>query len=244
MPRSPLALVLAIALSATTGAAQAPATARPTPTRTVLASRALPSVVDAPRAFRLLRVSLAAGQATEIGGADGFVYVLSGSVTVAGRGGAATLRDGEAEFVGGPPATLRAAGPGPAVLLHFLLLRGSAAAPPAPAAPAAVAALYPGGPAIPGLREGPHEFTLTRVTFPPKLPPNAPHRRSGAALYYVAGGAGAISFGGRTEARPAGSVQYEPSDFVHQWANPGDAPLVLIQANISPEGAPVVILTP
>jgi hypothetical protein len=28
---------------------------------------------------------------------------------------------------------------------------------------------------------------------------------------------------------------------VHQWANPGDVPLVLLQANISPEGTPVVI---
>jgi quercetin dioxygenase-like cupin family protein len=244
MPRSPLTVVLAIVLSSTVAVAQAPGTARPTPTRTVLASHSLPSVVDAPLTFRLLRVSLAAGHTTEIAGEYGFVYLLSGTVTVSGRGGAATLRDGEAEFVGGPPATLRAGAPGPAVFLHFLLLRKSGPAPPAPTAPAAAATLYTDGPAISGLREGPHEFTLTRVTFPPKLPLNAPHRRSGAALYYVAGGAGTIAFAGRTEPRPAGSVQYEPSDFVHQWGNPGDTPLVLIQANISPEGAPVVILTP
>jgi quercetin dioxygenase-like cupin family protein len=47
---------------------------------------------------------------------------------------------------------------------------------------------------------------------------------------------------GRTETRPTGSRVYEPYGLVHQWGNPGDAALVILQANISPEGVPVVIM--
>ena len=31
---------------------------------------------------------------------------------------------------------------------------------------------------------------------------------------------------------------FEPYGLVHQWANPGDAPFVLLQANLSQEGIP------
>jgi hypothetical protein len=41
-----------------------------------------------------------------------------------------------------------------------------------------------------------------------------------------------------------GATQYEPNDFIHQWSNPGDKPLVIYQANISQEGVPVVIFVP
>jgi quercetin dioxygenase-like cupin family protein len=73
------------------------------------------------------------------------------------------------------------------------------------------------------------------------MPINPPHRRSGAALYYIFSGTGMFTAGGKTEPKPAGAVHYEPYDLVHQWANPRDAPLVLIQANISQEGVPAVI---
>ena len=34
---------------------------------------------------------------------------------------------------------------------------------------------------------------------------------------------------------------FEPYGLVHQWANPGDAPLVLLQASLSQEGIPAVL---
>ncbi len=46
---------------------------------------------------------------------------------------------------------------------------------------------------------------------------------------------------GKTEPRAAGMPHFERSAWVHQWANPGDVPLVLLQANISQEGVPAVL---
>lgn len=47
---------------------------------------------------------------------------------------------------------------------------------------------------------------------------------------------------GRTDSRAAGSRLYEPYGLVHQWGNPGTSPLVILQANISPEGVPAVVI--
>jgi quercetin dioxygenase-like cupin family protein len=185
-----------------------------------------------------------AGQTASYHGANGFLYQLSGMLEVASESDRATLREGEAMFLAtAKGATLRALGSAPATLLHFLLLRGADLTPPAEGPPLLVTELYRSTEPISGLKPGPYEFTLTRVAFPPRMPSNPPHHRSGAALYYLTAGTGAITFTseGRTEARSAGSIQYEPHDLLHQWGNPGDAPLVLLQANISPEGTPVVI---
>jgi len=76
------------------------------------------------------------------------------------------------------------------------------------------------------------------------MPPNPPHYRSGAALYYVLSGSGTMVVDGKSDSKPAGTPVYEPYGLVHQWGNPADRPLVLLQANISPEGAPVVIMGP
>jgi len=43
--------------------------------------------------------------------------------------------------------------------------------------------------------------------------------------------------------KEAGTPHFEPQGWVHRWANEGDAPLVLRQANISEEGTPAVIMT-
>jgi quercetin dioxygenase-like cupin family protein len=222
--------------------APAPGASRPTPVREVLASRGLSTVVDTPLHFRLLRVTLSPGQSTSYAGPHGFVYGLSGTLAIASNGEAATLRRGEAIFVeAGRPTALRAAEGESVVFLHFLLVRAAELSASVEGPPATVSELYQTAASIPGLKPGPYEFSLTRVTFPPQFPVNPPHHRSGAALYYVPSGTGASTAGGRTEPRAAGSIQYEPNDFVHQWANPGDTPLVLLQANISPEGTPVVI---
>jgi quercetin dioxygenase-like cupin family protein len=222
--------------------AQTNPASRPTPVREVLASRGLATVVDAPLHFRLIRVTLPPGQSTSYAGPYGFVYALSGALAIGSGGQVVTLRPGEATFVdAGKPTTLRAMEGDSAMFLHFLLVRAAELSASVEGPPATTSELYRTGAPIPALKPGPYEFSLTRVTFPPRLPANPPHHRSGAALYYIASGTGAIAAAGRTEPRPAGSIQYEPNDFVHQWANPGDAPLVLLQANISPEGTPVVI---
>ena len=95
--------------------------------------------------------------------------------------------------------------------------------------------------ALPGLKAGPYEFSLTRATYPAGMPANLMHYRSGAALYYVLTGTGAFTADGTTEAKPAGVPHFERQGWVHQWANPGDTPLVLLQANISQEGVPAVL---
>jgi quercetin dioxygenase-like cupin family protein len=214
----------------------------PTPVRNILATAALPSVVDAPLHFKLLRLSLPAGQSTGFKGADGFLFQMSGALAVTGGGDSRTLRNGEAMFVGrGESATLKATG-GEAVFLHFLLVPAADLEKAAEGKPAVLNELYRTPAPIPSLKAGPHEFTLTRVTFPPRMPSNVAHYRSGGALYYVLSGTGTRNLEGRTETHPAGTTLFEPYGLVHQWGNPTDTPLVILQANISPEGVPAVIL--
>ena len=47
---------------------------------------------------------------------------------------------------------------------------------------------------------------------------------------------------GKTETKGMGTPHFEPHGWVPQWANDGDAPLVLLQANISEEGVPAVVM--
>ncbi len=245
---SAIAATLGVVLIVQPSAAQTtppPAVARPTAVRAVLANSGLPNVVDAPLHFKLLRVSIPAGQSAASTGGDGFVFQISGVLAVVSEAGRRILREGEAVFVGsGKSTTLRAEGGGPAVFLYFLLLRAGDLDKAAERAPVTITELYRTAAPIPGLKPGPYEFSLIRATLPPRLPINPPHQRSGAALYYIASGTGYITAGGRTEPRPPGSIQYEPPDLVHQWANPGETPLVLLQANLSQEGVPAVIFVP
>jgi mannose-6-phosphate isomerase-like protein (cupin superfamily) len=223
---------------------QTPAPPPARPVRAVLTSVGLPSVVDTPLYFRLLRVGLPAGVGYTA--AHGMVYHLSGAeVAATAAGDRVSLREGDAVAITrDKPRALRTTGAESAVLLQFSLLRPDELGAPAESTGAMVVELYRTAAAVPGLKAGPYESSLTRVTFPPRIPFNPPHHRSGAALYYILSGNGLIRFGGKSESRAAGSTQYEPHDFVHQWANPGDQPLVLLQANISQEGVPAVIFVP
>jgi quercetin dioxygenase-like cupin family protein len=85
---------------------------------------------------------------------------------------------------------------------------------------------------------------MSRVTVQKGTPPPPRHHRSGAALYYVASGSWIIHLERGAEPRARGSVQLEPNGFLHTWELIGDAPGVLLQANISPEGAPEIIFVP
>ena len=213
--------------------------------RAVLASTALPSVADAPRYYKLVRVSVPAGKAATYSGAVGFVFLLSGSLQVAAGADRQILDRGDGFAVAaGRKTALTASGTEPAVYLHFVLSRSDELNQPMEGGPAVVTELYRNASPIPGLKPGPYEFSLVRVTFSPRLPLNPPHRRSGAALYYVAAGPGIFATGGKSELKQAGMAHFEPYDLVHQWGNPADSPLVLIQANISQEGVPAVIFVP
>jgi mannose-6-phosphate isomerase-like protein (cupin superfamily) len=73
------------------------------------------------------------------------------------------------------------------------------------------------------------------------MPSNAPHQRSGAALYYIVSGTGANAVEDNTEAKGLGALIYEPFGLVHQWENPGDTPLTFLAFNINPDGMAAVV---
>jgi len=238
-----LALLSLLALLAAPARAQAP-TGGGRPVRVVLAGGRLPSVVEAPMYYKLLRVGLAAGQRTTYEGPPTMVYVLSGSADVAIDGDRVSLREGGAAFV---PAdrTATVSASTAMVLLHFVLAPAGQLDRPGPAAPAAVTELYRTSRPIPNLKAGPHEFTMTRVSVEKGSPRPPMHYRSGAAIYYVLAGSWSLhEGGGKVEARTRAAVQYEPNDFVHSWENVGDVTGVLLQANIGAEGSPEIIFLP
>jgi mannose-6-phosphate isomerase-like protein (cupin superfamily) len=152
------------------------------------------------------------------------------------------LSAGEGLFIaGGKTAALTAGSGGPSTFLHFFLAPAVDLDRPAETAPAAVRELYRTAAPIPDLKPGGYDLNLTRVTFPPQMPSNAPHHRSGAALYFIISGTGANTVDGKTEARGPGSLIYEPYALVHQWGNPGSEPLTFLAFNINPEGVAAVL---
>jgi quercetin dioxygenase-like cupin family protein len=214
-----------------------------TPVRSVLASASLPSVVDAPLFFRLSKIELNSGQSTNYSGPIGFIYVLSGTLTSQVDSEKLALRPGDGLLVTASKVHLfTATAAEPAIFLHYVLGRAEELDRAGEQPPAIVTELYRSAEPIPQLKPGPYEFTLTRVTFPPQMAANVPHYRSGAALYYVVEGSGTFIADGKTEIRDTGMAHFEPHGWVHQWGNPGEAPLILLQANISEEGVPAVIM--
>jgi hypothetical protein len=218
-----------------------PQTPPETTVRTPLAAAHLASVVDLPLYFRLYHARLPAAHSTSYQGSNAMLYDLSGAAAITIDGGVAqSLAEGAGAFLAtGQEVTISATSSEPADLLLFVLTARPNQRPPLDR-PAAAVELYRTPDALPGLEAGPYEFTLARVTFPAGMPANAPHYRTGAALYCVIAGAGTLTGDGKTEPQPTGAAQDEPHGWVHQWANPGDAPLVVLQANISREGEPAV----
>jgi len=236
-----LALVAA-ALPALPAAAQQPPAAAGA-VRALLAVGKLPSLTEAPQHFLLRRIELPDGGRMTATAPSAVVYIAEGQVAIAAPRERPTVhRAGEELFVpAGTRIGFKNQGDGPAIILHFALGAADDLAKPFTADPITVTVLGR-SPEVPGLRPGPYEFGVTLVTVPPRGRPPPLHHRSGAAFYYVAAGAGQITMeDGRSEPRPAGAVQFEPVDFMHSWANAGDGPLLLLQANISPEGVPEII---
>jgi mannose-6-phosphate isomerase-like protein (cupin superfamily) len=210
------------------------------PVRVVVASIKLQVAADKPQLFRLLSVEISPGKTATFAGTHGFIFVASGKLELATADNV-VLSDGEAKYLAaGTQATLRASGTKPVTALHFLLVPPAEIDQKPYGGAAKVAELYRGKDPAP-LSSGPHEFSLTKVSSPPNAPAPPLHHRSGAALYRVLSGTGTIHMQGRDEPRAAGAVQYEPNGFIHTWQNTGKVPLVLLQANISAEGAPEII---
>jgi len=202
-------------------------------TRTVVAATKLNLSADKPLSFAATRVAIPRAQKETVSAADGILYQVSGSTEVSIGNEHKTLAPGEGMFVAaGAAASLTAKGDEPSNLIHFVL---------APASGQAAANELHRTSAIPGLKTGPHDLNLTRVTFPPQMPSNPPHHRSSGALYYVVSGTGANTVDGKIETRTPGTFIYKPSTLVHQWGNPGSMPLTFLVFNINQEGVAAVI---
>lgn len=211
-------------------------------TRTVVAGTQLPTVTDTPLYFEAVRVTLSPGERSDVSAANGFIYQLSGSTEISVAGELKTLGAGEGLFIpGGTTAALKAGSGAPSTFLHFILAPATDLDRPAETAPATVQELYRTAAPIPDLRPGSYDLNLTRITFPAQMPSNAPHHRSGAALYYIVSGTGANTVDGKTAAKGPGSLIYEPFALVHQWGNPGNEPLTFLALNLNPEGIAAVL---
>jgi quercetin dioxygenase-like cupin family protein len=240
--RSLLCLALMTALLMTDSIQPSPAQT-PTIVRSVLAVTSLSSIADAPLFFKLSKVELAPSQTTTYFGPVGFLYALSGTLIVQTSAAEQSLRQDDAVLVAANTTySLRTSVTEPALFLHFALTRSTDLDQAAERSPAVISELYRSPQAIPDLKPGRYEFTLTRVSYP-RMAPNTPHYRSGAALYYIRSGTGIFIADGKTELKTTGTAHFERHGWLHQWANDADEPLVLLQANISEEGAPAVVMT-
>jgi quercetin dioxygenase-like cupin family protein len=210
--------------------------------RTLLGTGRVGSVVETPLAFRLLSVRLPSTQRASYSGPNAMLYALSGGLGLELGGNSQPLaKSGGAFIPGGQVATLSSSGSEPPSFLLFVLSPVTDMQKPLVGPPAIVEELYRSAEPLPGLQAGPYEFSLTRVSLPPSMPANPPHYRSGDVLYFIAAGSGTFIADGRSEPRSAGMPHFERAGWVHQWANSGTTPLVLIQANISQEGVPAVL---
>ena len=238
-----LGTVLLAAAAASPAQAQSPPPA-PAAARTVVASAKLPELGATPVYFCALDVVLPAGAASHIAASpDGVLYQLEGSTEIAAGSETKTLAPGEGYFLAaGRDAALKASGGAPSHALHFLLMPAAALDKPVETEPAATTELYRTRAPIPDLKPGIYDINLTRVTFPPHMPTNPPHHRSGAALYYIVSGSGANIVAGATTIRGPGALIYEPSSLVHQWGNPSAEPWTFLAFNINPEGMPAVVM--
>jgi quercetin dioxygenase-like cupin family protein len=213
--------LLGLAGVAITAAAQTPPAA-PAIARTVVAGTKLASLGNTPLYFRAVSVSISPGQKISFSARpNGILYQLFGSTEVS-AGEPKTIMSGAGVLTADETTASFIAGSGEqSTLLYFLLVPQEALDQPVAATPATVNELYRTAAPLPDLKPGSYELNLTRVTFPPGMPSNPPHHRSGAALYYIVSDIGANTVDGKTADRGPGSLIYEPFGLAHQWGNPG-----------------------
>jgi quercetin dioxygenase-like cupin family protein len=233
--------ILFTAMVIAVSAAAQPAPSPTATVRKVVAATKLPTVTNVPLYFKVQSIALSPGEKSSVSGANSVLYQLSGSTDVSGVGETKTLRAGDGLLISAGTTAELVVGGAPSVVLQFLLSTASDLDRPTATGSAAVKELYRTAGPIPDLKSGPHDLNLTQVTFPAGMPSNAPHHRSGAALYYVVSGTGANTVGGNTEAKGPGSLVYEPYGLVHQWGNPGNEALTFVTFNINHEGVAAVL---
>src|SRR5437870_6397974 len=177
---------VAHAQSESPGRSESP-TPSESPGQAVLATAHLDSVVELPLFFRLYRARLPAAQHASYQGSNAMLYDLAGASTIQVEGAAAEpLAEGAGTFIAaGQRVTISAASSEPADLLLFLLTARPNQGRRLLSHPAVAQELYRTGDPLPGLKAGPYEFTLVRLTLPPGTPADPAHSRSGAALDYV-----------------------------------------------------------
>jgi len=240
LPTTGILLLGAVAL-ATSASAQTP----PAPsaiTRTVIAAAKLPSVTDVPLHFRAVAVSIPRGEKCSASPGNSILYQLSGTTQILAGAETRTLTAAEGLFIAaGTTVVLNAGNDEASSFIQFSLVPAVDLDRPAASAPAAVTELFRTKAPIPDLKSGSYDLNLTRVTFPAQMPSNAPHHRSGAALYYIISGMGANTVEGKTEEKGPGALIYEPFGLVHQWGNPGNDPFTFLAFNINPEGVAAVV---
>jgi quercetin dioxygenase-like cupin family protein len=233
-------MLVAAMVVAVSAAAQSPPPSTTT-VRKVVAATKLPTVTNVPLYFNVQSITLSPNEKTGVSGTNSVLYQLSGSTDVSGSGEAKTLSTGDGLLIAaGMTVELKPTRGAPSTLLQFLLSPASDLDRPT-ATGVAVKQLYRTAAPIPDLKPGPYDLNLTQVTFPAGMRSNAPHHRSGAALYYIVSGTGANTVGGRTEAKGPGALVYEPYGLVHQWGNPGSEPLTFVTFNINQEGVAAVL---
>lgn len=235
------ALLAAIAAAAPVMAQTPPAASAAT--RTVLAGTKLADFAAAPVYFCAIEVTIPSNAAARVEpGFTQILYQLQGATEVTAAGQTRNLAAGDAVLLDAAhDGFMKAGADGPSRLLVFAIVPEKSAGSPFPTEPASAAELFRSPAAIPDLKPGAYEVNLTRVTFPPGMPSNPPHHRSGAAVYYVLSGTGANTVAGNTAEKGPGSWVYEPSSLVHQWGNPGREPWTFLAFNINPEGVPAVV---
>lgn len=230
-----------VALALLGGAGGAAAQARG-PEMPHVASGTLASLADAPRYIELLRVAVGPDAEAHLAVGDGIVYLLSGHAAIRTNGASADLAPGDGRFATrGQDVTITGTGRGEAVILAFLLLERDELARSATQPAVAATRIFRARVPIPGIEPGAYDVDLRKVTFPARTPSNAPHRRTGAALYYVLDGTGANTIGSKVWKRRRGSIVYEPATVVHQWGNPGRKPLELLIFDVHRSGTPAVV---
>ena len=240
MPIIGILLLSSVALT-TSASAQTPS-APSTITRTVIAATKLPTVTDAPLHFRVVAVTISHGEKSNASLGNSILYQLSGSTEISVGAESRMLRAAEGmSIAAGRPAVLTAGNNEPSSFIQFFLVAAVDLDQPAASAPAVATELFRTAAPIPDLKAGGYDLNLTRVTFPAQMPSNAPHHRSGAALYYIVSGVGANTIEGKTEEKGSGSLIYEPFGLVHQWGNPGNDPFTFLAFNINPEGTAAVV---
>ena len=240
LPTTGILLLGAVALASSASAQTSPPPS--TITRTVIAATKLPTVTEVPLHFRAVAVNIPRGEKSSASPGNSILYQLSGSTQILAGAETRILTAAEGLFVAaGTTIVLNAGNDEASNFIQFFLAPAVDLDRPAASAPAAVTELFRTKAPIPGLKSGGYDLNLTRVTFPAQMPSNAPHHRSGAALYYIISGMGANTVEGKTEEKGPGALIYEPFGLVHQWGNPGNDPFTFLAFNINPEGVAAVV---